>query len=247
MKIRIRAQAAVALTICTDASGAFVINDRSFVDAINHAVLDFESRGDGTALNLFPGQSVLIPSDEYASAVIRFKTPFAWGHIGAPPSDNPDFTGGASEAVDAAGSWPTIIGGAGDAWTIEFTKPTLAFGAAVVQLGFADSSAPSEDVTTTIDAFSASGELLGSVTLWIDTVDGGFGGPYAGGRYGDEWSEFSYGFVGLAADEPIARIELRNVFNSILDDFHISEVPSPGTTSAFALLSVSVLARRRRR
>jgi hypothetical protein len=236
----------VGLAPCADARAAFVIDDRSFFSGIEHDSLDFESRGDGAALNLFPGQSALIPSDEYASAGIRFGTPFAWGHIGAPPSDNPDFAGGASEAVDAAGSWPTIIGGAGDTWTIEFTKPILAFGTGVVQLGFAGSAEPSEDATTTVDAFSASGKLLGRVTLWLDTVDGGFGGPYAGGRYGDEWSEFSYGFIGLAADEPIARIELRNVFSSILDDFHVSAVPSPGTTSAVALFGIGVLIRRRR-
>ena len=243
MKIRTCAQIAVALTICADASGAFVIDHRAFFSGIEHAFLDFESRGDGTPLNLAPLQVASIPRDEYASVGIRFATDFAWAHVGTPPDPNASL----SNAVEATGSWPTVIGSFGSEWTIEFTAPVHAVGMGVVQIGFDEIGVPpSEDVTTTIRAFDAAGFLLGTVTLWADRVDGRFGALYEGGRYGDEWREFNYGFLGLATDKPIARLEFTNASQTLIDDLHVSAVPSPGAGAAFALLGFGALGRRRR-
>ena len=237
---------AMAMSLGAASDAAFVIDDRSFFAGIGHEFLDFEARGDGTPLDLFPDQVIAIPPDEYSAVGVRFATQFAWEHIGAPPSEDPEAVGSSSDALAAVGSWPTFAVGVGGAWAIDFLTPVRAFGVGVVQLDFAEFAAPSPDITTTITAFDDSGKQLGVVRLWVDTVDGGFGGAYAGGLFGDDWSVFNYGFMGLATTEPIARLEFTNVRQSLIDDLHVSAVPSPGAGAALALLGLGALGRRRR-
>jgi hypothetical protein len=227
---------------CAGADGAYVISDRAFFSGIDHTFLNFEARGDGTALNLAPKQVALIPSDEYASVGIRFATSFGWAHVGPPPDSNASM----SNAVDAAGSWPTIVGGVGDTWVMEFVSPVRAIGMGVIQGSFGFGEEPGEDITVTMTAFDADGNLLGRASLWTDTVDGGFGGPYEGGKFGDEWSQINYGFLGLATETPIARLEFTNAFFSNIDDLHVSAIPAPGAGTAFALLGLGAGARRKR-
>jgi hypothetical protein len=225
------------------AEGAVIIDDRSWFRARDHVFLDFERGGDGTPLGLLPDDVILIPPDEYDAVGLRFAGTFAWEHIGTPPDPN----AGASNAVDAAGSWPTIVVGLGNSWTIEFLTPVHAFGLGLVQLGFANEGGPpSEDATSTITAFDAQGAMLGQVTLWLDTLDGGFGPIYGGGVYGDQWRTFNYGFLGLATDEPIARLEFTNVRDSIIDDLHFSAIPAPGASVALGLGVMGMAIRRRR-
>jgi hypothetical protein len=240
------ARFAVTCLICfaaPTARAAFVIDDRSWFSGRDHVFIDFESRGDGTPLDLFTDDVILLPSDEYAAHGFRFVSQFAWSHAGTPPDPNASF----SNAVDAAGSWPTIVSGFDDGWAIEFVTPVRAFGLGLVQGGFANEGGPpSEDATSTITAFDAQGAMLGQVTLWLDTLDGGFGPIYGGGVYGDQWRTFNHGFLGLATDEPIARLEFTNVRDSIIDDLHFSAVPAPGAGAALGLGVMGAAVRRRR-
>jgi len=242
MRTRICVQVAFALALCAGADGAFTIGDRSFFNGKEHVFLDFETRGDGSPVGLGFKQARLMPTDEYAAFGVLFTSQWGWADIGTPPDPN------ASQAlaVDAVGSWPTVIGGPGDTYRIDFTTPVHAFGIGVVQQGFADQGEPSAEFTSTITAFNADGEILGIVRLWEDLIDGGAGGAYAGGEYGEEWRIFTYGFLGLATEEPIAMLEFTNVRDSIFDDLHFSAVPAPGAGAAFGLLGLGALARRRR-
>jgi len=225
------------------AQGAFIVDDRSFFAGEEHVFLDFETRGDGSPVDLGFKEARLMPSDEYSAFGVRFVTQWAWGDMGTPPDENASD----SSAVDIVGSWPTVIGGtSGGTERIEFTTPVHAFGIAVVQLGFADWGEPSAEFTSTIRAFNADGDVLGVVRLWDELIDGQIGNTYAGGEYGDQWKNFLYGFLGLATDEPIAMLEFTNVRDSIFDDLHFSAVPAPGGGAAFGLLALGALARRRR-
>jgi len=154
----------------------------------------------------------------------------------------------ASDAVDSVGSWPTVIGLTQShvAFEIEFLVPVRSFGIGVAQDSFVHFGEPSEEFTTTITAFNAAGEALGVTTLWGETIDGGFGNVYAGGQYGDEWKIIQVGFLGLATDEPIARLRFDNAWQSLFDDLHFSAVPAPGAIAPFGLLGLGALTRRRR-
>ena len=233
----------LAFALCAGADGAFVVDDRSFFDGKEHVFLDFETRGDGTPVDLFFNSGELMSTDEYAASGVLFTTQWGWQHVGSPPSTGSSI----AVALEAIGSWPTAIGGPGDTYRIGFITPVHAFGIGVVQGGFADQGEPSAEFTSTITAFDADGEILGVARLWEDLIDGGTGGVYAGGEYGDEWMNILYGFLGLATEEPIAMLEFTNVRDSIFDDLHFSAVPAPGAGAAFGLLALGALTRRRRR
>jgi len=241
MRIAICVPVTLALALAASAQ-AGVIGDRSFFAGIEHTFLDFETRGDGSPIGLGFKEALRIPADEYEVQGIRFGDPVSWQDIGTPPNSG----GSVPDAVDAVGSWPTVIGGGFEGFAIEFLVPVRAFGIGVVQQGFIGFEEPSLDTTTRITAFDAAGEVLGETRLWLDTIDGQTGGLYAGGAYGDEWRTFPYGFLGLATEEPIARIEFNMSWQSVFDDLHFSAIPAPGAGAAFALLGLGALTRRRR-
>jgi len=236
--------AACAMAAQQAASASFVIDDRSFFDGRNHTFLDFETRGDGTPLSLGFLGVLPMPSDEYVAQGFRVNGPTAWLDMGPLPGTGAS----ASDAIDAVGSWPTTFAQTQThvAFEIEFLAPVRSFGIGVAQQAFVHFGEPSEEFTTTITAFNADGEVLGVSTLWGDTIDGGFGNTYANGAYGDQWKIWTYGFLGLATDEPIARLRFDNAWQSNFDDVHFSAVPAPGAGVAFGLLGLGALARRRR-
>jgi len=229
------------------AHGAFFVGDRSFFSGVEHTFLDFETRGDGSPIGLGFKEAAAIPPDEYAAQGIRLTAGMIWRDVGTPPSSDPNTIGGWPEAVDAVGSWPTVIGRPFEPFTIEFLTPVRAFGIGVVQRGFIGFEEPSLDTTTRITAFNADDHILGETRLWLDTIDGQFGTIYENGIYGDEWRTHPYAFLGLATEEQIARVEFEMSWQSSFDDLHFSAVPAPGAGAAFGLLGLGALARRRRR
>lgn len=225
--------------------GAFVVDDPSYFAGKDHVFLDFETRGDGSPVGLGFKEARLLTEDEYAALGVRFPSDpaqWAWAHIGTPPDPNAS----RALAVEAVGSWPTVIGGIGDTARIVFTAPVRSFGIGVVQQGIPGDGEPAPEVMTTITAFNADGDELGVVRLWDSLIDGGTGGVHAGGIYGEEWRLFTYGFLGLATDEPIAMLEFTNARDTIFDHLHFSAIPAPGAGAAMGLLGLGALVRRRR-
>jgi len=248
MRLCIRALLAVVILggVGRAASGAFVIDDRSFFKNLEHTFLDFESDGDGNELPL--GFEVAQQrQDEYASRGFVYderqvgwvETPVPGGDLGLPPEGN------LGDAHQAMGSRRVAIGGTAAGWSINFTEPVRAFGLGIVQGRFPFGE-PDPVLTSTIRAFNADGDEIGVVRFWDGLIDGQFGFVWTEFE-GEEWRELSYGFMGLATSEPIARIEFTDTtWRSIFDDLHFSAVPAPGAGAAFGLLGLGALARRRR-
>ncbi|MFG0273432.1 MAG: hypothetical protein ACF8QF_00055 [Phycisphaerales bacterium] len=246
--MRIPLAIGVAMVCSASASAAFVIDDRAYFAGIEHAFLDFETRGDGTALApLIPtNSSASMPHDEYAASGLLFDGPFvSWGRV--PPPNSILFPqGNRSDALEAAGSLSIYFGGGSqtESFSIFFTEPVRAVGMAIIQQGFRG-VAPSIDSTTNIRAFGRDGALLGELRFWGDLIDGGTGGVLAGGVYGDEFQQFQYGFVGLASATPIARLELDEI-GAVFDDLHFSAIPAPGAGVTLGLVGLMGVGRRRR-
>jgi len=243
-----RLLAAGALACATAAPGAFVIDDRSFFNGLEHTFVDFETDGDGADLELGFLEARRQRMDEYASlgfvyddrGVAWTDTPPPTADAGIPPE------GGIGDAHQAMGSLQVAIGGTTIAgWAIHFTTPVHAIGIGLAQKRFPASNEPNPLITSTIRAFNAGGDELGVVRFWGDLIDGQFGFVWAE-LDGEEWRSFTYGFMGLATSEPIARLEFEHVQNSIFDDLHFSAIPAPGAGAAFALLGLGALVRRRR-
>jgi len=72
---------------------AGVISDRSFFSGIEHTLLDFETRGDGSDVGLGFAEALVIPPDEYLAQGIRFHNLVAWGDFHPEPNPDPDALG----------------------------------------------------------------------------------------------------------------------------------------------------------
>jgi len=240
--------AGAAVLFAQPASGAFVIDDRSFFANLNHTFVDFETDGDGNDLELGFLEARRQNMDEYASlgfvyddrGVVWGDTPPPTADAGIPPE------GGEGDAHKAMGSLqvaiaPTTIQG----FAMHFTTPVRAVGLGLAQKRFPASNDPNPIITSTIRAFNAGGDELGVVRFWGDLIDGQFGFVWTEVD-GEEWRDFTYGFMGLATSEPIARLEFEHVQNSFFDDLHFSAVPAPGAGAALGLLGLGALSRRRR-
>jgi len=240
--------AATAVLFAQPASGAFVIDDRSFFNGLEHTFIDFETDGDGNPLDLGLDEVRRQRMNEYASigfvyddrGVAWADTPPPSADFGIPPEGN------IGDAHAAMGSRPVAIGPTTiQGFAIHFTTPVRAVGLGLAQKRFPASNDPNPIITSTIRAFNDAGDELGVVRFWGDLIDGQFGFVWAE-LDGEEWRSFTYGFMGLATSEPIARLEFEHVQNSIFDDLHFSAVPAPGAGTVFGLLGIGALVRRRR-
>src|SRR5262245_66420189 len=73
--------ALAAATACATAQ-ASVISDASFFNAIPTTVINFETDGNGSAINLIQGQSQAMPLDAYSSLGVAFGTQIRWVNDG---------------------------------------------------------------------------------------------------------------------------------------------------------------------
>jgi hypothetical protein len=237
--------AVTVISICTSAPAAVIIKDRSFFANKPHTFLDFETKGDGSPVDLPFLGAELFPPDEYSHFGVLFHDGVGRQNLPLPQAGGVLFPEGTiGDALDAVGSWPTAIGSINATWNLEFLIPVHAFGIGVVQDGF-PAGPPDPILTSTITAFDAAGDVLGVVRFWDDMIQGGFGGPYGGGVFGDDVLQYQYGFMGLVSNTPIARIEFTHTDFSIFDDLHFSAVPAPGAGVVFVMAGALALRRRR--
>jgi hypothetical protein len=231
------------------ASGAFVVGDSSFFASRPHTFLDFETRGDGSPVGLGFLEFEFFGEDEYLGQGLRFTAgQHRWDTV-QPPSIgtplDPEGLGGLGDAVATFGNVPTVYA-VSEGAEIVFAAPVRSFGIGVVQFGFPNSAVPDPNRTTMITAFDASGEVLGHVSLWLDTIDGHFGAYWMTDAAGNDWYSLQYGFLGLASDSLISKIRFDNTRDSLFDSFYFSSIPSPGGGVLLAIGAPAVLRRRRR-
>jgi len=207
---------AVVLAATASSSSAQVVTDRSFFDPLPSTTIDFETRGDGTRIQLGAGDSEFLPSGEYAAWGVTFGTDIQWVNDGGVDFD----------AAQAIGGSPEIaIPGSSDSFTMFFDVPVRAFGFWVV-----NNRTFSTDPQ--FEAFDASGASLGIAVFNEDLIDGVIGVA-------------EYGFMGIASpDTPIASVRILKDATS-LDDLIYSSVPTPTSTSVIALGILAVTRRRR--
>ena len=214
-----------AVVTCGSVAGGAVIGDRAFFESRPHTLLNFEARGDGTVVSPDLGfnEFEIIQGNEYSAADVRFEANgiLALFKTGS-PSDR--------DALRIGGSLDIILARGGV--TPESTYEIL-FGTPVRAAGFF--TLTSDDLPgPEFEAFSASGELLGSFGLSGDLQDGIIDGV-------------AFGYIGIATDEPIARIALANgAVGWGIDDLRFSAIPAPGSAAVIGLGAIFATARRRR-
>jgi len=201
------------------AQGA-VIDSASFFGGIPHTFFSFELDGLGVPVTLLNGQSRAMPGGEYSTMGLVFNPPVRWVNDATPAFD----------AAQTIGASPTnaIPSSLVNTFDITFTLPVVSVGVFVVNNRLADPAGP------WFEAFDAQGILLESVQLSGSLIDGTVTTPNV---------TADYGFMGIFATRPIARITVHKQA-AILDDLYISPVPSPGGA---AFLGVLLLSRHRAR
>ena len=218
------ASAVVVVCLCVSQASAagFVIEDRAFFASISHLLIDFESEADGTAIDLDFDEFVLLDGDEYFSLGVSFRF---GGFMGVFKSGSPS----TRDALRIGGSLDNIL----SFGTIDPTSPfEILFDTPVRAAGFF--ALTSDDLPgPEFEAFNASGGSLGHFALDGALQDGIIDGV-------------AFGYIGIATEEPIARIALANgAIGWGIDDLRFSEVPAPGGVALLALGSLA-LGRRRR-
>ena len=226
--------AAGLLAVTAQAGPVQVIDDRSFFDNIPHTLIDFSTRGNGTAWPpLTPGQTFGFSEAEYTSSGVRISTasnsPFVPRVARSPDS------GAIPVALEQAGSAPFYISEfAADGYLrFDFEEPIQAFGIAVLR------TAGSNVGPVLLEAIDMNGAMLGMIPFEGDLVDGVVNGTPFGGTF-----DIEYGFLGIQSPG----ISIATVFlyddSARYDDLHFSIIPEPATWLGIALFAVLCASRR---
>jgi hypothetical protein len=223
------AVAVATLAVASAGVQAGVIDDADFFSSISHTLITFNTYANGDPVVLGQGEWCTMYYDEYIDSGVWFDYE---------PYDYPTNLSYVNDA-DANFDIAQGIGGslqiafpsdAEDSFAMVFddpNKPVRAFGFWVVNNN-------TEPNGVTFTAKNASGDVLGTVSLEGSLIDGTLGSA-------------DYGFMGLYADEDIARVEITKEY-ALLDDLRFSEeVPEPVTVGLLALGGLAVLRRRARR
>lgn len=242
----VRRAAAGAITVTVLASSAragFVssgpIMDKDFFKEGPSILIDFETRADGTTIDLLDGQSSDMPGDEYADydPMDLFTPP-----VGASFSPEIDWVDDGNSQFEAAlamgGSEENAIPSASTdpvtpitEFDVTFTLPVTAFGFFVVNNDAAGLGDP-----PVFEAYDMNDQL-------ITSVDFGTSGssPFIDGSFGD----VDYGFMGIFSNIPIKRVHITKDA-AIFDDLIFAPVPAPSSLLAMTALTGLAGLRRRR-
>lgn len=221
------------LGVTVPASGGIISDRSAFVG--DFTVIDFETRVDGTPIDLEQGGFIMMDPDEYASLGVNITTSRNfWG------TDQP-WIGNGSDAhgdavLDLAGSPENFLSDGAIVPGIlrfDFVPPVNALG---MVLMFASDSAP-----VIMSAYSSTGVLLDSVEFSGSLVDGAVPGVDFGNSF-----DFNYGFVGIfSPNVDIAYAELASDRGAV-DDLHFGNIPEPTTIFLLAAGLVGICFVKRR-
>jgi len=212
-----------ALVVCAPArAGGFIISDPAFFDAIPHTLIDFETRQDGTPLEIPEGDALSMANDAYNTlGVLIFGRP-AWVN----------FTSDDIEAIQEQHASPKnslalFAVSPGDFVGLDFVPNIRSWGLFIT-------------LDVSVERPRPRFEILDPLGEFVTDIS--FEGDLVQGRVGD----IEYGFVGYTSDEPFGTILFENYTRPAFDDLRFSAIPAPGGGAAFALLGLGALTRRRR-
>lgn len=196
---------------------AVVLSGPEYFDAIPHTFVDFETDGSGTPVLLAEGQSRLMSSTEYAALGFTFDAGASWLN-----------DGGSSTAQAQAiygGGYNVMKFPYQNIFSIYLTTPIDSFGFWLMKSNSYVNDPLFEAHTYGPDGLIESAEFSG------DLIDGSIG-------------VIDYGFLGIAADQPITRIDITTDQTLTLDNFMFVPVPEPAT---LLLLGIGGLTFRKRK
>ncbi len=226
MKAFYVAGAVATLMVASVGLHAEVIDDVSFFSSISHTMINFNTYASGDPVVLGQGSETTMYYDEYIDDGVVFD----YRPYGDPNGDMSYVNDGGADfdAAQAIGGSLNIAipGGAEDSFAMVFNVPVRAFGFWVVNNN-------TEPNGVTFTAKNSSGDVLETVSLEGSLIDGTIGVA-------------DYGFMGVWADEDIARVEITKDA-AILDDLRFSELPEPATMGLLALGGLALLRRRAKR
>lgn len=218
--------AAGLLAVTAQAGPVQVIDDRSFFNNIPHTLIDFETRGDGSAWGVPPGNIIRVAPDEYAPLGARITQSIGPVHYTIARTFD---TGVGRELLEVAGSFPHyLVDFAIDGFVrIEFTTNVNAFGLATIR-GLAATSGP-----VFLNAFDTDGLLLDAVAFDTPFVDGVMMGadPFSSD------DDFEYGFFGVYSPGSAIGSILILEDESSFDDLRFGVVPEPATWLGITLIA----------
>ncbi|MBI1190488.1 MAG: hypothetical protein GC200_07410 [Tepidisphaera sp.] len=210
--------------LAAGAAQAGIITSRDYFASTPHTLINFETDGQGNAINLIQGQSQVMPLNAYAPQGVMFNSQIRWVNDG-----NAAFDGAQSALGSGNIGIPSSYASTVD---FSFTGTVHAFGMFVVNNSRSDAAGP------TITAYDASGNVIQSVQ---------WGAQFIRGTIVSGNTTADYGYAGLySLEAPIARVVIVK-HAALLDDlsFGGAVVPAPGALGLAGVAGL-VLGRRRR-
>jgi len=181
---------------------AVVLSGPEYFDSKSHTFVDFETDGDGATVLLAEGSSRLMPSDEYASLGFTFDSGASWLNDGGTSTEQ-------AQAI-YGGGYNVMKFPYQNIFSIYLSTPIDAFGFWLMK----SNSYPNEPI---FEAYTYGiGGLIETAEFSGDLIDGSV-------------NTIDYGFLGIAADEPITRIDITTDYTLTLDNFMFIPIPEPTT------------------
>jgi hypothetical protein len=221
-----------AVVICsvlaTAAAGlhAGVISDATFFSSLSYTRIQFETYADGSPVVLGSGQTMTFYYDEYqADYGVWFEyKPYGYlQDISFVNDSDPNF----DSAQSIGGSLQIAIPSPGE------DSFAVVFDVSVRSVGFWVVNNSNFATKPTFVAKNASGTVLETVTFDGSLIDGSI-------------ANAQYGFMGIYADQDIAKLQITKD-STLLDNLTFSdEVPEPASLALLAAGGLAALLRRRR-
>lgn len=218
---------AVACAVCAGAHAGIMdcgfITDQVFFEGFESTLIDFETRGNGTPLALIEGQTLTMPTAEYASFGVTFSPAVQWVNDGTPAFNAAQNLGGTAHHAIPSTSVNTF--------TMTFAGGVRSVGMWVANNYVTDPDGP------LFTARDSDGVVIKQFTFGSQTS----GSEFVHGRV----LTADYGFFGLFSTVPIATVTITKSA-AILDNLVFSEqIPAPGAVGALAVAGLYASRRRR--
>ena len=228
----------VSGTVMAGAPNGTPIFDFSFFDTEPSVYIDFETDGSGAPVNLIDGQTLTMPTAEYADydpdGLFGFTTGVSFSPEVNWVNDGANFDG----ILDAFASATNGIPSADiDFFELSFTSPVTSFGFWV-----ADNASQQSGTQPIFTIKDTQGQI-------IEVIDfNGFAGAFHDGSFNVGSTTVNYGFMGYAmnpgSQSAIGSVEIQKG-ESIFDDLTFIPIPAPSTIALSALSGIYAFKRRR--